>query len=65
MQLTGTILFFGALIGFLFWLYKVFVELSSVKTYLKIKLGEKLAFNIMPGIVLFIVMAISAGMAWG
>lgn len=65
MQLTGIIIFIGSLLGFLLWLYRLWKQLGSTDTYVKRTLGGKITINIFPGVVLFIVMAISAGMAWG
>jgi hypothetical protein len=65
MKLTGLILFVGSLTVFVIWLYKVWEVIRSIDTRAKMYLGAKLTINILPGIILFIVMAISAGMAWG
>ncbi len=65
MELTGIIIFFGALAGFILWVLKILLLLGSADTFIKIYMGGKLTLNILPGIILFMVMAISAGMAWG
>ena len=66
MQLTGVIIFFGALFWFLLWLYGLFMQLTSINTYVKESQGRgNVTISILPGIILFIVIAISAGMAWG
>jgi hypothetical protein len=66
MQLAGVIIFFGALFWFLLWLYKLFIQLASINSYVKQSQGRgSVTINILPGIILFIIIAISAGIAWG
>lgn len=61
MQLTGLILFVGALLLFLLWGYKLF----KARKYLHNIPEEELLFEYSKGIALFIAIAISAGMVWG
>jgi len=61
MQLTGEILFFGFLVLFLIWGYR----LLSIRKLLHLVPKEELMFQYTIGITLFIAIAISAGMAWG
>ena len=57
MQLTGIIIFVAALFGLLLWLYRLLLELASLDFYV-----QRVTVNILPGVILFIAMAISAGM---
>jgi hypothetical protein len=41
------------------------MQLESTEAFIARHMGEEVKLNILPGIILFIVMAISAGMAWG
>jgi len=61
MQLTGLILFIGALISFLYWGYGLF----SIRKFIYKIPKEELLFEYSKGIALFIAIAISAGMVWG
>lgn len=63
MQLTGLILFIGGIILFLLW-GRDFYYFLKYKTLLHGSKKELLIKQI-KGIVIFIVIAISAGMAWG
>lgn len=63
MQLTGLILFCGALILLIMWSYKMFRILKH-KHLLKYAEDELMA-EYMKGAVLYITVAISAGIVWG
>ncbi len=63
MQLTGIILFFGAIILFLLWSRSLYFILKY-KSLLK-NTRDELLFEYTKGIAIFIAIAISAGMAWG
>jgi hypothetical protein len=66
MQLTGLILFMGSIFAMLIWLYSLYVEFGSTDMlFRKEILGHKIEVNVLPGIIIFICIAISAGMAWG
>ena len=66
MELTGIILFFGSLLGTIFWFIAAIIQLGSKENFIRRELhGEQPVLNIFPVIILFIIMAISAGMAWG
>lgn len=66
MELAGTILFFGSLLGMIIWLLNAILKLGRKESFIRRELhGEKIVLNILPGTILFIVMAISAGIAWG
>jgi len=66
MQLTGTILFFGSVFAMLIWFYSLYMHFGSIDTLFRKEIfGQKIEVNILPGIVIFICIAISAGMAWG
>ena len=61
MQLAGLILFIGFFTLFLIWGYR----LLSIRKILYLVPKEELISQYSIGIALFIVVAISAGMAWG
>jgi hypothetical protein len=63
MQLTGVILFIGALVLFLIWGRNLYYLLRY--QYLLRSKTNKLLFEYIKGIAIFIVIAIAAGMAWG
>jgi len=65
-QLTGLILFIGSIISMFIWLYSLYVQFGSIEMLFKKEfLGQKIEVNVLPGIVIFICIAISAGMVWG
>lgn len=64
MELTGTIIFFGAIVALFIWIVIIIRDLKSM-TMVQRLLNEKIVINIMPGIIIFLILAISAGMAWG
>jgi hypothetical protein len=47
------------------WLFRLIMHLLSEDSHVNRALGGRIIINIFPVIVLFLVMAISAGMAWG
>ena len=63
MELTGIILFIGSLGLFLRWGYSMFSILKYQRLLKNTK--EELMFEYAKGAVLYIVIAISAGMIWG
>ncbi|QOY51702.1 hypothetical protein HUE88_11440 [Candidatus Sulfurimonas baltica] len=63
MELTGIILFIGSLGLFLRWGYNMFSILKYQRLLKNTK--EELMFEYAKGVVLYIVIAISAGMVWG
>ena len=66
MQLTGLILFIGSVLSMFIWLYSLYVEFGSIDMlFRKEILGQKIEVNVLPGIIIFICIAISSGMAWG
>jgi len=65
MQLTATIIFIGALIGFILWIVKTVGFLLSPKTQFALRMGGEISLGIVTPVILFLVMAVSAGVAWG
>jgi len=65
MELTASIIFFGALLGIILWIYRTFSFLTDPKTRTGIILGEKVRIGVSTPLILFIIMAITAGVAWG
>ena len=65
MQLTATIIFIGAFIGFILWIVQVVGLLLDSKTQVALIMGGKINIGIATPVILFIVMAVSAGVAWG
>jgi len=66
MKLTGLILFIGSVLAMLIWFYSLYVQFGSIDIlFRKEILGHKIEVNVLPGIVIFICIAISAGMVWG
>lgn len=65
MHLIGIILFFGSLVALILWVVLVISQMLSKDTFIHINMGGNIHINIFPPLVLFVVMAISAGMAWG
>lgn len=63
MQLTGIILFIGAIILFLIWGRNLYY-ISKYKRLLK-NPKDELLFEYIKGIGIFIAIAISAGITWG
>ena len=63
MELTGLILFCGAMALFLIWGYHAYYKVKY-KRFLKNPEAD-IMFEYSKGIALFIVIAISAGMTWG
>jgi len=61
MQLTGTILFIGFILLFILWASKRY-DLYRYKTLAK---ENEILYEDIKGIIIFILIAISAGMAWG
>jgi len=61
MHLTGLILFVGFFGLFIYWAYRLF----SIRKVLHLVSKKELREEYLKGILLFVVIAISAGMAWG
>lgn len=66
MKITGLILFFGSIIAMLVWLYSLFKQLTDHETLFRTQiLKHRIEINVLPGIIIFIMIAVSAGMVWG
>ena len=65
MELTSVIIFFGALVSMILWIIKLLLTLSSPKYIFEMSMGAKITINVAMPIILFFIMAISAGIAWG
>ena len=65
MELTAIIIFTGALIMMALWILKVFLFLIDPKTQVGIIIGGHININLTVPLVLFVVIAISAGIIWG
>jgi hypothetical protein len=60
------IMFYWSLLAILIWLYSLYIRFGSFEVlFMRKFLGQKIEVNVLPGIVIFICIAISAGMAWG
>ncbi len=65
MELTAIIIFFGSLIGLILWITRTILFFSNPKTRVHMIMGDKMTINISIPLILFTLLAISAGVAWG
>ncbi len=66
MELTGLILFVGSCLGMAYWLFDTYRNYGmDMAKRLRKATGAPTQPNLLPGILLFIAIAISAGMTWG
>lgn len=65
MQLTGILIFIGSTILFAIWGRHYYFYFYKYKTLVVEKTKEEMLFEQMKGVVIFIVIAISAGLVWG
>ena len=65
MELTAIIIFTGALIILALWILKIFLFLTDPKTQVDIMIGGHISINPTVPLVLFVVIAICAGIIWG
>lgn len=65
MELTAIIIFFGALISLILWILKLVITLNDPKYRVQMMMGAKVTVGVRIPIILFFIIAISAGMAWG
>ena len=65
MELTAIIIFTGALIMMALWILKTVLFLIDPKTQVGIMMGGHININLTVPLVLFVVIAISAGIIWG
>lgn len=65
MELTGIILFIGAIVLFSIWGRYYYFYFYKYKTIIAEKTEEEMLFEQMKGVAIFIAIAVSAGMAWG
>ena len=64
MHLTGMILFFGSLIVLILWSRYAYYHLYKYKILANLSEEQKM-MEYMKGAVIYVALAISAGMAWG
>jgi len=66
MHLTGLIIFIFSILGLIIWFIRVVSHLSSKETFINKELhGIGPSLNITPLLIILLLIAISAGMAWG
>ncbi|PHR54203.1 MAG: hypothetical protein COA44_13820 [Arcobacter sp.] len=66
MQLAGLILFVFSILGLMIWILKFLLIMGSTDTFINKKLhGISPVINIAPLLISLLLIAISAGMAWG
>ena len=65
MELTAIIIFTGSLITMALWILKVFLFLTDPATQVSIMIGGKIQINPTVPLILFVVIAICAGVIWG
>ncbi|PHR52941.1 MAG: hypothetical protein COA44_15840 [Arcobacter sp.] len=66
MHLTGLILFIFSILGLIVWIVSTLSLLGSKETIINRELyGIPLEINIMPLLISLVLIAVSAGMAWG
>jgi len=66
MELTGLILFVGSCLGMAYWIYDTYRNFGpNISRRLRRAVGAPDRPDLIPGIFLFIAIAVSAGMVWG
>jgi len=65
-ELTGLILFIGSSLGMVYWVYDTYRNYGTeTAKRLRRVANAPTQPNLVPGILLFIAIAVSAGMVWG